>query len=69
MTLKDDCLKRGTRARFTADSMQEPTGVPLKGPEATLAPLARPVFPLNVTLTVAVPPASFLHAFTPPLTP
>lgn len=67
--MNDDCLNRGTRARLTADSMQEPTGVPLKGPEATLALLARPVFPLNTTLTAAVPPLSFLQDFTAPLTP
>ena len=41
------CLNRGTRARLTADSMQEPTAVPLNGPDVTLAPLARPVFAWN----------------------
>jgi len=69
VTLKLDCLKRGTRARLTALSMHEPTGVPLNGPELTLAPVARPVFPLKVTSTVAVPPASALQDLTAPLTP
>jgi hypothetical protein len=67
--LKDDCLNRGTRARLAADAMQEPTAVPLKGPEVTLALETRPVLPLNATLTPAVPPLSFLHDFTAPLTP
>ena len=69
VTLNVDCLNRGTRARFTALPMHAPTGVPLNGPEATLALLTRPVLPLNTTLTVAVPPASFRHALTAPLTP
>ena len=67
--MKEDALNRGTRARLTADSMQEPAGVPLKGPELTFALVARPVLPLNDTSTVAVPPAPLLQDLTAPLTP
>ena len=49
--------------------MQEPTGVPLKGPELTFALDTRPVVPLNTTLTAAVPPLAFLQDSTAPLTP
>ena len=61
-------LARGTCPIIHCNTWQT-DALPLKGPEAILALLARPVLPLNTTLTAAVPPLSFLQAFTPPLTP